>query len=228
MFGKINPYMILRIDSHNKLDPFETAIETAASDWPFAEQIQLVDTVTGNVCRNMTKVSLFANADHLFIRFVCFTDAVFSYLTKRNSNVWEEEVAEVFLQPPGMENYYFELDVNPNNAVADLYIRNDERQDGSKNVQAIKPWTCKNLETRIFVKGKLNEKGGAQYWIAEYKIPFVSLELQELNQAQKCWKANFYRIDRSEKETEYHAWNPTGKIDFHMMEKFTSIMFIKD
>jgi hypothetical protein len=220
--------MILKIDRLSNPDPFETAIETSASDWPFAEQIQLVDTLTGKVCRNKTKVSLLANADYIFIRFVCYTNTVVSYLTERNSNVWEEEVAEVFLQPPGKENLYVELDVNPNNAVADLYIRNDERQDGSKDVQAIKPWICKNIETRTFVKGNLNEKGGAQYWIAEYKIPFASLAEQLLNQGKNYWKANFYRIDHSEKELVYQAWSPTGKIDFHMMEKFREIIFLMD
>jgi hypothetical protein len=220
--------MFLKIDKHNNFDPLISALETEPLNWPFAEQIQLVDTVTGNECRNKTNISLYANSAYLFIRFVCFSNAVFSWLTERNSTVWEEEVVEVFLQPSEMEFFYYELDVNPNNAVADLYIKNYMSQDGSKNVQLIKPWTCKNLETRCFVKGKLNEKGGAQYWIAEYKIPFVSLDLQALNQPRKCWKANFYRIDRSEKEAEYQAWNPTGKIDFHMMEKFGKIMFIKD
>ena len=56
-------------------------------------------------------------------------------------------------------------------------------------------------------------------WSAVLTIPIAPL--LEDSFARRDWRANFYRVDRGERD-EFSAWSPTGRLpaDFHEAGRF--------
>jgi hypothetical protein len=159
---------------------------------------------------------------------------------ERDAPLFKEEVVEVFVDPVGDLESYFEIEVNPLNTVMDLVLRR-----GRVGVKRNFAWRCEELETAVrwhFADGSCcragveslpganlewssNEQKGlseAVAWSAELAIPFGSLGAVSLPSE---WRANFYRIDRpgglgSGEGRELSAWSPTGAPNFHVPEKF--------
>jgi NDP-sugar pyrophosphorylase family protein len=205
-------------------DPFSKQIDTAGSVWADARLIVELSDVLGGKPYRDTKVSVIFNGEFLFIRFVCTSDFIEAKMTKPNDPVWEEEAAEVFIQPPGLSNYYFEIDVNPLNTVTDLIVVNNNRQGSERVFNNVREWDCRGLETRVHVEGEMNRDNGCRYWIAEMKIPLFEMPRGDGKEGL-CgeWKFNFFRIDRSGEKPQFQAWNPTGRINFHLQDKFMTV-----
>jgi hypothetical protein len=134
-------------------------------------------------------------------------------LLERDAPLYTEEVVEVFLDPVGDLQSYFEFEVNPLNAVLDLVIRRN-RSGFVKNFA----WRCEGLrsETRRTPNG----------WNAELSLPFPSLTSNAVVPGSR-WRANFCRIDRPEgRPRELSAWSPTGQPRFHVPNRFGIIEFV--
>jgi hypothetical protein len=133
-------------------------------------------------------------------------------LTERDAPLYEEEVVEVFLDPTGDLASYFEIEVNPLNAVLDLVLRRN-RSGYAKDFA----WRCEGLRTAVV-------KTDAA-WSAELAIPFRSL-MAEPPKAGDCWRVNFCRIDRPPGvPRELTSWSPAGRANFHTPERFGTLQF---
>jgi N-acetyl-alpha-D-muramate 1-phosphate uridylyltransferase len=207
-----------------KTDPFLQEMDLSCAIWEDANLTVELENVLGGKSARETKVSLIYSGGCLFVRFVCVSDHIKAKMTKPNEPVWEEEAVEFFIQPPGMKNYYFEIDMNPLNTVTDLFVVNDSASGRGEAFQNIREWDCRDLETRVFVKGALNKKGEAEYWIAEMKIPLKEMPKPDgAGGYDGNWKCNMYRISRCGAKPEFQAWNPTGRIEYHFSGKFMSL-----
>ena len=98
----------------------------------------------------------------LQVRFECVDTEPWATITQRDGPLWEEEVVEVFLDPVGDLESYFEFEVNPLGTVLDLVLRRN--RSGYRKDFA---WNCKGLRTQV--------QRTAQGWDAEFAIPFASL-----------------------------------------------------
>ena len=128
-------------------------------------------------------------------------------LTQRDAPLYEEEVVEVFFDPAGDLEGYFEIEVNPRNAVCDLVLRRT-RNGYRKNFA----WNCEGLRTTVEVTAKS--------WITEIAIPFASIG-PGLPRIGAPWRVNFCRIDRPKNAPrELSAWSPTGRPNFHVQQRF--------
>ena len=84
--------------------------------------------------RRETEVRLLWTPDALYVRFLAryriltvFTDAEAS---GRRDQLWERDVAEIFLQPAGSDaRHYKEIEVSPNGFWIDLDIASGEKHD---------------------------------------------------------------------------------------------------
>ena len=116
------------------------------------------------------------------------------------------------LDPVGDHECYFEIEVNPLNAVLDLVLRRN-RSGYAKDVS----WNCEGLRTCV------RREAGA--WSAEMAIPFRSVAAAP-PEPGAMWRANFLRIDRPPGiPRELSAWSPTGLANFHVPERFGVIEF---
>ena len=81
------------------------------------------------------------------------------------------------------------------------------------------------------IDGELNSrKGTDKSWTCEIAIP-----LEDFSNAPNyppevgdVWRLNLYRIDHRTDKSEYSAWSTTGKIDFHIPQRFGYLKFVKE
>jgi alpha-galactosidase len=160
-----------------------------------------------------TEVRLLWTAETLFLRFgsnyrtiTVFPDAE---LNGWRDELWDRDVAEVFLQPEASNlRRYKEFEVSPNGYWIDLDIGRGEKQD---------------LKSGMRRRVVLDEKG--KTWIAELAIPMKCL-VREFD-SSATWRVNFYRVEGASEPRFYSAWRPTGTPmpNFHVPEAFGELVF---
>jgi alpha-galactosidase len=163
-----------------------------------------------------TQVRLLWSPDLLFVQFqaryrtiTIFADAE---PDGRRDQLWDRDVAEVFLQPDATQpRRYKEFEVSPNGFWIDLEIDLDT------------PERKRDLRSGLRCKATVVKK--AQFWTVELVIPMKSL-VRHFDRG-KAWRVNFYRVEGSQEPRFYSAWRPTGtpKPDFHVPEAFAKLIF---
>lgn len=180
--------------------------------WPAVPAIPLVENVTGENPLQKTTVQCVWRNDALHVLFRCVDSDPWATITQRDGHLWEEEVVEVFLDPVGDRESYFEIELNPLNTVVDLVLR--KNRSGYRKDFA---WNCDALQTEVRRTGP--------GWDAELLIPFASLR-PEKPRAGTQWLANFHRIDRpKDRERELSSWSPTLLPNFHVPQRFGTLQF---
>lgn len=160
-----------------------------------------------------TEVRMLWTLDTLYLRFraryrgiTVFSDAEPS---GRRDQLWDRDVAEVFLQPNGSDpRRYKEFEVSPNGFWIDLDIAPGETRD---------------LQSGLRRRVRLDEK--SKIWIAELALPMKNL-IAQFDPAAS-WRLNFYRVEGPAEPRFYAAWRPTGTPapNFHVPESFGKLVF---
>jgi alpha-galactosidase len=163
-----------------------------------------------------TEVRLLWTPETLFLRFrakyhliTVFPDAE---PNGRREQLWDRDVAEVFLQPnPSVLRRYKEFEVSPNGFWIDLDIAAGEKHD---------------LKSGLRCRVVVNE--AAKTWIAELALPVNCLV--ERFDPSATWRVNFYRVEGAAEPRFYSAWRPTGTAvpNFHVPEAFGALIFVSD
>lgn len=128
----------------------------------------------------------------------------------RRDQLWDRDVAEIFLQPDGSKlREYKEFEVSPNGYWIDLDIAEDKKQ---------------NLQSGLRRRVKVFEE--TKIWAAELSLPMKSL-IARFDPAQS-WRVNFYRVEGQAEPRFYSAWRPTGTPapNFHVPEAFGKLVFV--
>ena len=180
--------------------------------WRECEPVWLRDVVSGAAPQQATSVRAAWDAEEMRVLFRAEDAHIHATLTARDAPLYTEEVVEIFFDPVGDGECYFEIEVNPLNAVLDLVLRRN-RSGYAKDVS----WNCEGLRTCV--------RREAAAWSAEFAIPFRSLAAAPPEPGE-MWRTNFLRIDRPpDIPRELSAWSPTGLANFHMPERFGIIEF---
>ena len=162
-----------------------------------------------------TEVRLLWTPETLFVRFqakfrviTVFSDAE---PNGRRDQLWDRDVAEVFLQPDTSQlRRYKEFEVSPNGMWIDLDIAPGEKHD---------------LKSGLRRRAILDE--AAKSWVAELALPMTCLVARF--DAAATWRVNFYRVEGSAEPRFYSAWQPTKTPvpNFHVPEAFGELMFVQ-
>jgi len=160
-----------------------------------------------------TEVQLLWAPETLYVRFrakylsiTIFSDA---QPNGRRDQLWERDVAEVFLQPdPSNLRRYKEFEISPNGFWIDLDIAPGEKHD---------------LQSGLRRRVNLDE--ATKTWAAELAIPMKCLV--ENFDPEAAWRVNFYRVEGAGEPRFYSAWQPTRtpKPNFHVPEMFGQLIF---
>jgi alpha-galactosidase len=163
--------------------------------------------------QRQTQVEVLWSPDELYLRFRCRyrTINVFhdSEANGRRDELWDRDVAEVFLQPGRFgQKYYKEFEVSPNGQWLDL----DITPKGLTHISS-------GMRSRVSLDEAVRE------WVADLAIPMATLT-SRLDPAL-AWRVNFFRCEGLEPERFYSAWQPTGtpEPNFHVPEKFGTLRF---
>jgi Carbohydrate family 9 binding domain-like len=159
------------------------------------------------------------NPDELLLAFHCTDDDIRSTYRKRDDPLYMQEAVEVFLDPDGDQRDYMEFEVSPGG------VRFDASFTGRRQGMDL----AFNPDSRVAVAvgGTLDRRGDEdQAWSVEMAIPFVEMTGRGRRppKAGDCWRANFFRLDKSAKGGEASAWRPTAG-DFHDLGAFGPLCF---
>ena len=164
--------------------------------------------------QRQTKVRVLWTERELYLRFHCryrtihvFPDAD---ANGRRDELWDRDVAEVFLQADRFgEKYYKEFEVSPNGQWLDLDIT---------------PQGLSHINTGMRTLVNLDEKNCE--WTADLAIPVEALT-PHFDPANP-WRVNFFRCEGVDQNRLYSAWQPTNtpEPNFHLPEKFGSLRFV--
>lgn len=160
-----------------------------------------------------TQVRLFWNPEFLFLRFDAFYRSITvfpdSESSGRRDHLWDRDVCEVFLQPPGSAaRAYKEIEVAPNGFWIDLEISPGQKRDMGSG-----------LRRRVNIDERTKQ------WHAVLALPMKSLV--EHFKMPAVWRVNFFRVEGPSEPRFYSAWRPTNtpEPNFHVPEAFGGLVF---
>jgi len=171
---------------------------------------------TGKAPARHAEARLLWDRKSLYACFLCEADRPLATLRKHDAPLYRESVVELFIDPLGLGKVYYELEINPLNVSFDAVILNDFQKGKGRGprFQGFTGWDPESLKHRSLKSGGL--------WIVFLKIDFADLFLAPRLPVKKgdVWRGNFFRIDCEKGRTEYCAWSPMGKLDFHCADWF--------
>ncbi|MFB3784990.1 MAG: carbohydrate-binding family 9-like protein [bacterium] len=173
-----------------------------------------------------TEVRLWYDNHNLYIGWSCQDSDILATFTQRDSELWNEEVAEFFITPQALETY-FELQWNPLGTIFDALIRNQLDANGfSKSIKGDWNWTAKGMTAKVVAEGTVQKPGDTdKKWQVEVILPFSDLDHPAPNPGD-VWRANFYRYDRwTGGKLELLSWSPTLTKTFHEPSRFGYLEF---
>jgi hypothetical protein len=178
------------------------------------------NTLTGAAAPRKTDVLLMWDDAALYVAMKAEDDFLQSKYTKNDEELWHEDAFEMFLDPRGDKKDYFEIQVSPAGLVFDSYLPRYRKNDNA--------WSS-GAAAAAKIDGKLNDgEGGDKGWTAELAIPFDSLEKGGgVPPADTTgFKVNFFRVDVNTDKTDYSAWSPPLRGDFHALDRFREITLV--
>ncbi len=203
---------------------------------PFTEPF--VKYADGAAVKHPTRCKMLWDNEYIYIAFVMEDPDVWGKTAVWNDpsyGLYNEEVAEIFIDPDGDGLNYIEVEVNALGAVMDLLMSKAYSAGGKGDLS----WTLAGLKVGITVQGTLNNQADVDTsWTCELAFPFSELAFcaPSMNFPPKpddSWRLNLYRYEYgrdAEGKTpsslrELSAWNQTDSRGFHVPEKFGRIVF---
>ncbi|MEO6288066.1 MAG: carbohydrate-binding family 9-like protein [Dyadobacter sp.] len=192
-----------------------------------------------------TRVKMLWDKEFLYIATVIEEEHIWAYQDKKDQIVYLENDFEVFIDPDGDTENYYELEINAINNTFDLFLPKTYRRGGKAQLK----WDIQNLKSAVTIDGTLNDsKDKDKRWTLEIAIPFESLSTDQVkaiipeNSAE--WRINFSRVNwqhaigddgkysrKRNPEThklipEYNwVWSPQGMINMHYPEYWGYLHF---
>ncbi|HZE97641.1 MAG TPA: carbohydrate-binding family 9-like protein [Planctomycetota bacterium] len=144
---------------------------------------------------------------------------------KDDSNLWEEDVYEVFLQPDDGLPLYFEYEISPLGFELPILVSNNHG-----TFMGWLPWYYLNdrkIRKATAATGGPKQAGATvEGWTAEFFIPY--LLFKGINGVPPGpgtrWRANLYRMDYDDGHKTQWDWSPVGE-SFHEYRGFGVLLF---
>lgn len=191
-----------------------------------------------------TRMKMLWDSQHLYILAELEDPHIWATLHQHDTIIFHDNDFEVFIDPDGDGERYFEIEINANNAVMDLFMSKAYRVGGD----ALMTWDTKGIKTAVHIDGTLNNSQDKDNkWTVEMAIPFSALAFFSQGHPPKDgtrWRINFSRVEwdtdiingqyvkrknpNTGKPLPEHnwVWSPQGIIDMHAPEKWGYLSFI--
>lgn len=188
------------------------AADPGLAPWASLAAVELLEAVKAAPPAQRTFVRTAHDGADWRVLFHCEDRDAWATLTERDAPLYTEETVEIFFDPVGDLESYYEIEVNPLGAMLDIVFRRS--RSGYKGDWA---WDCEGLRATVHKTDTA--------WTAEIAIPFASVSGGIPARA----RANFCRIDRPSRDgslpRELSAWRPPLRENFHTPERFGVVEF---
>ncbi len=184
-----------------------------------------------------TKVKMVWDEKYLYIGAELEDPHVWATLEGRDEIIYHDNDFEVFIDPDGDKLFYYEIEINANNAVMDLLMTRPYYMGG----RYIMSMNMEGLKHAVHVEGTLNhpqdhDKG----WTVEMAIPMKilceQLPKKGYPQEEDQWRVNFSRVQwdtdivngrylKNNNPEHNWVWSPTGKVDIHRPQRWGYVRF---
>lgn len=163
---------------------------------------------------------------------------VWGTITTRDAVIFQDPDFEIFIDPDGDCQDYYEFEMNALNTVWDLRLVKAYKDGGP----ALNEWDIPGLKTAVHVRGSLNNpRDKDQGWTVEIAMPWKDLashtKASSPPKPGDRWRVDFSRVEwqinlsngRYEKvpktPEDNWVWSPTGIIDMHRPERWGIVEF---
>ncbi len=184
-----------------------------------------------------TQVKLIWDKEYLYVAAEIYEPHIWATLTERDDIIYLDNDFEIFLDPDGDGQLYYEIEVNAYNTIMDLMMTKPYYQ-GGRYLMAL---DFRELQSAINIEGTINNPNDIDTkWTVEMAIPMNDLCEQFLKRKKPIigdkWKMNFSRVNweidiidgkyKKQSKSEHNwVWSAQGIIDMHRPEKWGWLLF---
>jgi len=202
-----------------KTNDFTLTGDGSNANWNKTDWIILPKRDNPNISYQ-TKIKLLYSDSGIYCLYNCEDKKITSTLKEDFADLWTEDVVEAFFWTDEKTPMYFEYELSPMNYELPILVPNFHG-----DFLGWRPWHYDG-DRRTRHAAHINKNGDAvESWTAEIFIPYKLLKPMQNVPPQKGtkWRANFYRIDHDNGNTEW-SWQLT-RTNFHDYERFGTIVF---
>jgi hypothetical protein len=203
---------------------FELTGEGGNAAWKAAEWLSL-PARKDNASDHATSMKTLYSGTGLYFLFRCGDDRLTASLDADFTDLYNEDVVEIFLWTDERLPVYFEYELSPLDRELALLVPNVDGQ-----FRGWRPWhyegARKTRHSTSVLAGKKEGGAAVREWSAECFIPFSLLEpLANVPPVPGIrWRANFYRCDYDRGHMAYWSWQPVDTW-FHEYHRFGILEF---
>jgi len=190
--------------------------------------------------RFQTRAKMAWDDQYLYIAAELEEPHLWATYDKHDMVIFHEHDFEVFLDPDGDSEHYFEFEMNALNTGWDLYLDKPYRKKG----KADNSWEIPGLKTAVHLRGTLNNPADKDSgWSLEIAFPWSAFNRGPRPavppKTGETWRMNFSRVEwpvvinngkyekpKGSKEDNW-VWSPQGVINMHVPEKWGFVTFVE-
>ena len=176
-----------------------------------------VNTLNSRPVGRKTEVKLLWDDTNIYIAMTAEDRELINPVMESNRDIWKADAFDIFLMPD-KAGPYFEIQISPSRIIYDAKYDAYRKEDAS--------WES-GITVAVDVVGTVNdtEEPADRSWTLEAAIPFDALLSNK--GAEVTMLGNFFRIDRTSRDTEYFGWSAPMRGDFHAQDRFGKLIFKK-
>ncbi len=194
-----------------------------------------------------TRVKMLYDSVYLYIAAEMEEQHIWGYLENRDDIIYRDNDFEVFIDPLGSGDSYFEVEINALGTIMDLYLTKPYNKGGKADLS----WNASELQKAVKIYGSLNDSTQKDIkWTIEMAIPWDAyksrVESIEPPANGDVWRMNFSRVEwesefvngkytpetdtKTGKKLPEHnwVWSPQGEINMHLPERWGFVTFIDE
>ena len=189
-----------------------------------------------------TTVKMMWDSQYLYIGAVLEEPHLWGTLKKQDDIIYRDHDFEVFIDPMGDGEQYFEIEINVLGTIMDLFMNKPYKKGGTFDMG----WNTTGILSKVIANGTINDNSDIDSgWTVEMAIPFKAISRFNRTASPSTtnpWRINFSRVQwtlESDGKTyrkklnqnnnpisEHNwVWNPTGVIDMHVPVKWGYLYF---
>ena len=189
-----------------------------------------------------TTVKMMWDSQYLYIGAVLEEPHLWGTLKKQDDIIYRDHDFEVFIDPMGDGEQYFEIEINVLGTIMDLFMNKPYKKGGTFDMG----WNTTGILSKVIANGTINDNSDIDSgWTVEMAIPFTAISRNNRIASPSTtnpWRINFSRVqwtlepdgktyrkklNENKRTISEHnwVWNPTGVIDMHVPVKWGYLYF---